>query len=998
MMTMKRIIVSITSLFFVGIILLNSCTFADDNGSGIYFTQDELDFIAAHPLIHVGVDTEFVPFEFVDDRGRYEGIASEYLTYIQNETGLSFDIEKDYEWPDVYNMALKGKIDLLPALTKTESREADFYFSNPYYTFRRVIVVSDTETQIHGIDNLAHYVVAVQENSSHHSYLSQMKGLSLSLYPTAEKALAAVASGKERVFVGNLATTNYIIRENGFTNLKMITFESDESQTLHFAASKEMAPLIPIINKVLINIPEEEKMAINSRWVMLNIEPDYSGLIRRFIAVGLLILLLFVVSAFWIIKLKKEIAARRRVEAALTIAKKDAEYANQVKSNFLARMSHEIRTPLNAIYGISHLLKNTELSAVQASYANRIVKSSKAIIDIVNDILDYSKIDADKMTIERVSFDLDHLIQDIIIITSYPLDRKKLHFRFYKETGIPNMFLGDRKRIEQVLINLLNNAVKFTEDGEIAFEIKLRAKESGRYILNFIISDTGIGMSKEALNDLFQPFQQADGSISRKYGGTGLGLSIVKRLVELMSGKIDVYSTVGEGTSFVVELPLELDAEGEKAYQQERQRYYLNDIQTIFFTKRPAQLNFLINSLKNLGINAHIISDEAAVIKQLKGANGKYVKSYDLVIIDFDPYSDTQSALYNEILHNGNLPKIIALVPYTNDLTIENLQRDPDIIALIHPVITSVLYDAIVELFYAKKATLKMTSKALANISKHFADDYHKVLIVDDNLTNQMIVSEILAQHQITYYVADNGKEAIEQFRRHHAHIALILMDLHMPIMNGFEASEHIKALSADVPILAMTADVIEDTLDKLSTHGMVDYILKPFDPDVLIEKIAMYLKADALETDSSSHHQSITSKASGNSEHGETRHRPEDRAERENDEPAMMDFQKALHHTGLPEDKLKRILSVYRQENESFITDLENRLSEGDYVSAEKMVHKLKSSTGGIGADALHKELINFQSQLKDGDEDVIHQSFIVVKRQITQLLMEIDVITNHP
>ncbi|MBS7525591.1 transporter substrate-binding domain-containing protein [Fusibacter paucivorans] len=991
---MKRIIASIVSLMLMSAVLLSTFGFADTNDSDIYFTQDELDFIAAHPLIHVGVDTEFVPFEFVDDRGRYEGIASEYLTYIQNETGLSFDIEKAFEWPEIYNMALEGEIDLLPALTKTESREADFYFSNPYYTFKRVIVVSDTESQIRGIDNLTHYVVAVQENSSHHSYLSQMKGLSLSLYPTAEKALAAVASGKERVFVGNLATTNYIIRKNGLTNLKMITFESDESQTLHFAASEEMAPLIPIINKVLINIPEEEKIAINSRWVTLNIEPDYSGLIRRFVAAGLLILLLFIVSAFWIVKLKKEIAARRLVEEALTIAKKDAEYANQVKSNFLARMSHEIRTPLNAIYGISHLLKNTEMSAVQTSYVNRIVKSSKAIIDIVNDILDYSKIDADKMTIERITFDLDHLIQNIIIITSYPLDRKKLHFRFYKEPGIPNMFFGDRKRIEQVLINLLNNAVKFTEEGEIAFEIKLRAKESGRYILNFIISDTGIGMSKKALNDLFQPFQQADGSISRKYGGTGLGLSIVKRLVELMDGKIDVYSTVGEGTSFVVELPLEMDVEGEKAYQKERQRYYLNDIQTIFFTKRPSQLNFLINSLKNLGINAHIISDEEAVIKHLREAAGKYVKPYDLVIVDFDPYSDNQSALYNEIMNNGNLvnkPKIIALVPYTNDLTIENLQRDPDIIALIHPVITSVLYDAIVELFYAKKSVLKTTSNALSDISKHFADDYHKILIVDDNLTNQMIVSEILAQHQITYYVADNGKEAIEQYKRHHAYIALILMDLHMPIMNGFEASEHIQALSTEVPILAMTADVIEDTLEKLNTHGMVDYILKPFDPDVLIEKIAMYMKADVQGTDRD---QDINSEASETSENNGALKRHESRKALEEHTSAVMDFQKALHHTGLPKDKLKRILSVYRQENEGFVATLENKLSEGDYVSAEKMVHKLKSSTGGISADTLHKELINFQAQLKDGDEAVIHQSFVTVKHQITQLLMEIDAI----
>jgi signal transduction histidine kinase/CheY-like chemotaxis protein/HPt (histidine-containing phosphotransfer) domain-containing protein len=963
---MNRIIASL----MLCIVLFTVSAFADDAGTAIQFTQDELDFIAVHPVIHVGVDTEFVPFEFIDDQNAYKGIASDYLTRIQSETGLQFDIEKSLEWPEIYNRALSGEIDLLPALTMTTNRERDFLFSDSYYTFRRVIVVSDDEAQIHGINDLTHYVVAVQENSSHHSYLSQINGLSLSLYPTAEKALAAVASGKERVFVGNLATSNYIIRENGLTNLKMIAFESDESQTLHFAVRKDMAPLVSIINKVLRAMPEEEKMAINSRWVTLNIEPDYTGFIQKIIAVSLLILLLFAVSAFWIIKLKKEIRARQRVETALTLAKKEAEDANQVKSNFLARMSHEIRTPLNAIYGISHLLKNTDMNAVQSSYVNRIVKSSKAIIDIVNDILDYSKMDADKMTIERVSFDLDHLIQNIIIITSYPLDRKKLQFRFYKEAGIPNMFFGDHKRIEQVLVNLLNNAAKFTEAGEISFEIKLRAKESGRFILNFIISDTGIGMSKEELGDLFKPFQQADSSISRKYGGTGLGLSIVKRLVELMNGKIDVYSTLGEGTSFVVELPLEIDSDGEANYQKERSRYYLSDIQTIFFTKRPSQLNFLINSLKNLGINAHIISDEESVLKHLKEAAGKYVKSYDLVIIDFDPYTENQSDLYAQITEAPsivNKPKIIALVPYTNDLTLEKLERRPNVIALIHPVITSVLYDAIVELFYAKRNLPDTPRKSSAVISKHFADSNRKVLIVDDNLTNQMIVSEILAQHHITYYAADNGKEAIEQFMQHTSQIALILMDLHMPIMNGFEAAANIRSLSVNVPILAMTADVIEDTLEKLQLHGMVDYILKPFDPDVLIDKIAAYITPDTA-----------------------TEFEKETRT---HDAP-VMDLQKALRHTGMPEDKLKRILEVYRRENVNFIGDLEKCLSEGDFMNAEKMVHKLKSSTGGIGANTLYKQLITFQAQLKDGDDSLIKLSFEQIKLAMHQLLNEVDII----
>jgi two-component system sensor histidine kinase/response regulator len=261
------------------------------------------------------------------------------------------------------------------------------------------------------------HIVAVQRNSSHHSYLlSSYPHINLSLYESVEAALAAVATGSEKAFIGNLATTNYLIRTNGLTNLRTVPFEAEKQQALYFAVRKDWPELVSIFNKAMDSITESEKLAINDKWVELDTNIDYGPIIRILSMAGALIVVVLFVSLFWIARLRKEIWQRKQIQLDLEKAKREAEEANEFKSSFMARMSHEIRTPLNAITGMSYLLKKTELSLTQRMYIDRIIQASNNMLSIINDILDFSKIEAGKVELEISSFSMDQVIQDVVNI------------------------------------------------------------------------------------------------------------------------------------------------------------------------------------------------------------------------------------------------------------------------------------------------------------------------------------------------------------------------------------------------------------------------------------------------------------------------------------------------------------------------------------------------------------------------------------------------------
>lgn len=294
----------------------------------ISWTDDELQFIEKHPVIELGVDPQFVPFEFIDENGEHKGIAPDILALISEKTGLQFKVRKGLTWPEAYDLALLGELDGLPAVGKTPEREESFLLSEPYYYFKRVIVTNDQDQSISSIDDLAGKTVAVQRNSSHHSYLLQHEDIHLSLYDSVEAALVAVATNKEKAFIGNLATTNYLIRTNGLTDLRFIAFEAEKQQALYFAASKDHPELISIFNKAAATITEAEINEINSKWIELDTSLDYGPLIQIGLILAAIFILILAISIYWINRLRKEIEERKKIERSLIEANEKADRMN----------------------------------------------------------------------------------------------------------------------------------------------------------------------------------------------------------------------------------------------------------------------------------------------------------------------------------------------------------------------------------------------------------------------------------------------------------------------------------------------------------------------------------------------------------------------------------------------------------------------------------------------------------------------------------------------
>lgn len=526
-------------IFFTTLILFISIFSTPINAVDSNFisnlTEVEKEFIENHPVIIMGIDPNFMPFEFIDSSGEYKGITADYLEIISQKTGLEFKRLEGLSWVEAYDKGINKKVDILPAVAKTEARSEIFLFSDSYYNFKRIIVTRNDNQEIKNIDDLKGKMVAVQKNSSHHSYLMQFPEINISLYESVENALTAVSTGSEIAFIGNLATTNYLIENTALTNLKFTAFEAENQFGIHFAVRDDWPELQSILNKALASISEAEKNAINSSWITTEIDYDYSGIIRIIILIVILALIILAVSAFWIYHLKQEIKKRKMIQKDLEKAKSEAEKArseaekaNMIKSSFLARMSHEIRTPLNAITGISYLLKQSELNLSQTKYVEKILNAANNMLGIINDILDYSKIEAGQVEIEEVAFNLDQLVDEIINIVSYKIEENEIDFTFIKDPRLPSHYYGDSRRIKQIILNLLNNAAKFTAKGEIKFELRKLAADSKKVNLEIIVEDSGIGMNDEELDKLFKPFSQVDASINRRFGGTGLGLSIVK--------------------------------------------------------------------------------------------------------------------------------------------------------------------------------------------------------------------------------------------------------------------------------------------------------------------------------------------------------------------------------------------------------------------------------------------------------------------------------------
>jgi PAS domain S-box-containing protein len=525
---------------------------------------------------------------------------------------------------------------------------------------------------------------------------------------------------------------------------------------------------------------------------------------------------------------EKEYAERER-EAA--------EASASAKSEFLANMSHEIRTPMNAVIGLNQLLLRTDLSSVQKDYLEKIQEASDTLLAVINDILDLSKIEANKLNLETTAFDLEGVINKMVNVCSHKIHEKELELITSIDTDVPMTLFGDPLRLQQVLINLTSNAVKFTETGSIYVNVTQLETLGEQTTLEFSVKDTGIGMDEEQLARLFHSFSQADESVTRKYGGTGLGLAISKQLTEMMGGEIKVTSRPGEGSCFTFTVVMEYQANHEDPQIQQLRQ---SSLKTLVVDDSDIARQVLLDLLEGLGIKADSASNGQEAVEAAVLADQEH-QPYDLILMDWKmPVLDGISAA-KQIKNSmrDETPSILMISAYDKD-KVRHLGQDAGIKRFIEkPITQSSLVDSIISLSEGKYEFYDTT----ANSQTAGIPDLtgYSILLVEDNEVNEIVARGILQDTQVNIDSASNGLEALDYLKN--KTYDLVLMDIQMPEMDGLTAAGKIRneLKLTQLPIVAMTAHAMEGDADKSLNAGMNDHITKPINPEVLFSKLALY-------------------------------------------------------------------------------------------------------------------------------------------------------------
>jgi signal transduction histidine kinase/CheY-like chemotaxis protein/HPt (histidine-containing phosphotransfer) domain-containing protein/CHASE3 domain sensor protein len=637
----------------------------------------------------------------------------------------------------------------------------------------------------------------------------------------------------------------------------------------------------------------------------------------------------------------------------LEAARARAEEATAAKSMFLANMSHEIRTPMNAVIGLSHLALKTPLSAKQRDYVGKIHNAGTSLLGIINDILDFSKIEAGKLELESTSFRLDDVISNVTTVTGQKAHEKGLEFLADVPGSIPQNLVGDPLRLGQILVNLVNNAVKFTERGEIRVKAELLETAGERVKLRFAVRDTGAGMTREQAARLFQPFTQADMSTTRKHGGTGLGLTICKRLVELMGGQIWLESEPGVGSTFFLTVWLGLGSSSpkEKFYPEQLRRLAL-----LVVDDNPAAREILSDALKDVAERVDLAASGAEAIAAVRQHDG--TDPYDVVFMDWRmPGMDGLEAA-RRIKQDPQLstrPHIVMVTAFGREEVREEAERLDLAGFLLKPVTKSTLVDTLVSIFTPRAEgggeevpTAEGRSDRLKGV---------RLLLAEDNEINQQIAVELLEGVGARVDVAGNGREAVEKLAAAGPvpPYDAVLMDLQMPEMDGYQATAKIRADGrfTALPVIAMTAHATMEERERCLAAGMVDHVSKPVDPEALFATLERWVKT-----------------------------RRESEA---TPPPAAAAPVPSAPAPGLPPiegidvaDGLARVAGnarLYRKLLEQFAAEqadagaqIRAALAAGDRKQAERLAHTVKGVAGNLGMKGLRGSAEALERALRDG------------------------------
>ncbi|MBY0484868.1 PAS domain S-box protein [Nitrosomonas sp.] len=539
----------------------------------------------------------------------------------------------------------------------------------------------------------------------------------------------------------------------------------------------------------------------------------------------------------------QDITSRKERETMLIHARQQAEAASIAKTRFLAMMSHEIRTPMNAVLGIAYLLSKSSLDSQQSAYLRNIEGSSKILLGVINDILDYSKIEANKIELDNIPFDLNNILENLSAMASIAAKDKAVDVLFYVAPNVPRHFTGDPLRLSQIFVNLTNNAIKFTDQGEVIIRITIEnSEDSETATLAFSITDSGIGITSEQMADLFKAFSQADSSITRRFGGTGLGLSISHRLAQQMNGDIVAESHYGKGSRFHCTIQLHRIDHHQDPWVSLPEP--LRSLKVMIIDDHATTRAVLLEIAQSLGWNAVANSSNVEALKQLADPDSL---PFDLLLFTTHfpnmGYRETIHAIV-AALPDLRRPRIVLITNNLEDsLFSKEIETQQVTRVLIQPFTPLGLVDTVAALF-SETADKNNQKQGNSVARKQFAGAH--ILITEDNEVNQLLISDLLSTLGITVSLAQNGVECLDLLRTSESHpFDLIFMDIQMPEMDGLEATQHIRQdlHLTDMPIIALTANTKEHDQQEFIKAGMNAFLPKPFNPDQLNQILDRFLK-----------------------------------------------------------------------------------------------------------------------------------------------------------